>query len=155
MRTLQIFAWVGLITILPFTVAAQRGGGWCTNNNYSKLFNPKTIVEIKGTIVSIDQITPEAGMSVGIHLMVKTEKNESISVHLGPSWYIDNQTIQFVVNDAIVVKGSRVTYQNAPAIIAMTATKGEEMLMLRDKNGRPNWNGWRKGKGGGKNGPTN
>lgn len=146
-----MLAWTVLFAILSFTATAQRGsGGWCGQNNYSKIFDPNTIVELKGTVVSIDKITPETGMSVGIHLMMKTEKNENISVHLGPAWYIDNQDIQFAVGDAVVVKGSKVTYQNAPAIIAMTVGKGEQVLTLRDKKGNPNWNGWRQGKGGGK-----
>lgn len=157
MKNIQVLAWAVFFTVLlPFTSVAQRGsGGWCTKNNYSKIFDPKTIVEIKGTVVSVDKITPETGMSAGIHLMVKTEKNESISVHLGPAWYLDNQEIQFVAGDAVGVKGSKVTYQNAPAIIAMTVGKGDQVLTLRDKNGNPGWNGWRQGKGGGKKGKNN
>ena len=149
MKTLKMFAWVGLFTLLPFIGFAQRGsGGWCSNNNYSKVFNAATIEQLKGTVVSIEKITPETGMSNGIHLMVKTDKNESISVHLGPEWYLDNQDIQFAVGDAITVNGSKITYQNASAIIAMTVKKGEQVLVLRDKKGNPNWNGWRQGKGG-------
>lgn len=152
MKILQLIAWASFFALIPFAGIAQRGsGGWCANNNYNRLFNPATIEEIKGTIVSVERITPEAGMSTGIHLMLKTEKTGNISVHLGPSWYLDNQDIQFVVGDAVVVKGSKVTYQNAPALIAMTIGKGEQVLTLRDKKGNPNWNGLRPGKGGGKN----
>ncbi len=152
MKIIQILVWASAFAVLPFSSIAQRGsGGWCANNNYSRLFNSKTIEEVKGSVVSIEKITPESGMSTGIHLMLKSEKNGNISVHLGPSWYLDNQDIQFVVGDILVVKGSKVTYQNAPAIIAITVKKGEQMLTLRDKDGNPNWNGLRQGKGGGKN----
>jgi len=138
-----------MLAILPFTAMAQRGSGnWCSNNSYSRLFNASTIEELNGSVVSIEKITPEQGMSTGIHLLVKTKKNETISVHLGPAWYLDNQDILFVTGDVIKVKGSRITYQNAPAIIAMTVDKGGQVLMLRDKKGNPNWNGWRQGKGG-------
>ncbi|MCE7921982.1 MAG: DNA-binding protein [Haliscomenobacteraceae bacterium CHB4] len=152
MKTFRMFAWAAMFTILlPLTGTAQRGsGGWCTKNNYSRIFDPKTIVEVKGAVASVEKITPETGMSAGIHLMVKTEKSEQISVHLGPAWYLDNQEIQFAAGDAVVVKGSRVTYQNAPAIIAMTVGKGDQVLTLRDKKGNPGWNGWRQGKGGGR-----
>lgn len=149
MKTLKVFAWVGLFALLPFIGTAQRGsGGWCSNNNYSRVFNTATIEQLKGTVAYIEKITPETGMSNGIHLMVKTDKNESISVHLGPEWYLDNQDIQFAVGDAITVNGSKITYQNAPAIIAMTVKKGEQVLVLRDKKGNPSWNAWRQGKGG-------
>ena len=151
MKNFQVFAWTVLFAILSFSATAQRGsGGWCVKNNYSKIFDPKTIVELKGTVVSVEKITPETGMSAGIHLMVKTEKNENISVHLGPAWYLENQEIQFAAGDAVEIKGSKVTYQNAPAIIAMTVGKGDQVLTLRDKNGDPGWNGWRQGKGSGK-----
>lgn len=151
MKFTQIMVWAAVFALLPFSSFAQRGsGGWCTNNNYNRLFNPGTIEELKGSVVSVEKITPETGMSTGIHLMVKTEKGESVSVHLGPSWYIDNQDIQFMAGDVISVKGSKITYQNAPALVAMTVQKGEQTLTLRDNKGNPTWNGVRTGKGAGK-----
>ena len=152
MKSIQIMVWASVFALLPFASMAQRGsGGWCSNNNYSRLFNPGTMEELNGSVVSVDKITPESGMSTGVHLMVKSEKGGTVSVHLGPAWYLDNQDIQFVAGDMIVVKGSKITYQNAPAIIAMTVQKGEQTLMLRDKKGNPTWNGLRQGKGGGRN----
>lgn len=152
MKFIQILVWASVFAFLPLASMAQRGsGGWCSSNNYNRLFNPATIEEIKGSVVSVDKITPETGMSTGIHLMLKTEKGENISIHLGPSWYLDNQDIQFATGDAIIVKGSKIIYQNAPALIAMTVQKGEQVLTLRDKKGNPNWNGLQQGKGGGKN----
>ena len=151
MKKLKSLVAALLFAALSIPGSAQPGsGGWCANNNYSRLFNAKTMTEIEGTIVSVEKITPEKGMSVGVHLVVKTKGNETTSVHLGPSWYLDNQDVQFAADEAVEVKGSKVTYQNAPAIIAVTVTKGEQVLMLRDKNGFPKWNAWRKGKGGGR-----
>lgn len=152
MNIFKILVWAGILALLPFAIAAQPGsGGWCSNNNYAKTFNPDAIETLQGVVVSIEKITPEKGMSIGIHLMVKTEKNETISIHLGPSWYLDNQDIQFFAGDAISVTGSRVTYKNAPAIIAMRVEKGALVLTLRNKKGSPGWNGWKKGRKGGRN----
>lgn len=137
-----------LSILLPLWGMAQAGGGWCSNNNYSRLYNAKTIVDIKGVIVSVDKITPEKGMSVGIHLMVQTTQLENISVHLGPAWYVDNQEFQFTIGDMVQITGSKVTYENQPAIIAATVKKGDYTLRLRDRNGAPAWNAWKKGKGG-------
>lgn len=148
MKTYRVLAWVGVLLLLPFISTAQRGcGGWCSTNHYSRLFNAKTIEEVKGTVVSIEKMTPETGMANGVHLMVKTEKNENIAIHLGPAWYIDNQDMQFAAGDVLVIKGSRITYQNAPALIAMRVQKGDQILTLRDKKGAPAWNGCRHGKG--------
>ena len=152
MKFIQILVWASVFALLPYSSIAQRGsGGWCSNNNYSRLFNPASIEEIKGSIVSIEKITPESGMSTGVHLMLKSEKSGNVSVHLGPSWFLDNQDILFAAGDAIVVKGSKITYQNAPTLIAMTVQKGGQVLTLRDKKGNPNWNGLQQGKGAGKN----
>ena len=41
----------------------------------------------------MDKITPMKGMSQGVHMILKPDK-ETISIHLGPSWYIENQDIK-------------------------------------------------------------
>jgi hypothetical protein len=82
-------------------------------------------------------------MSSGVHLMVKTGQ-ETISVHLGPAWYIQRQDIKIAPGDKVEITGSRITYQGKPAILAAEAKKGDEILKLRDENGLPVWSGWRR-----------
>jgi hypothetical protein len=74
---------------------------------------------------------------------VKTEK-ETISVHMGPAWFIENQDIKIAPKDKIEVTGSRVTFSGKPTIIAAEVKKGGEALKLRDESGFPVWSGWRK-----------
>ena len=93
-------------------------------------------------VLRIDQIAPMKGMRKGIHLLFKTEK-ETVSVHLGPSWYIENQDVKILPNDTLEIKGSRITFQGKPALIAAEVKKGAEILKLRDENGIPLWSGWR------------
>lgn len=47
-------------------------------------------------------------------------------------------------NDKIEVKGSRVTIDDKPALIAAELKKGDEVLKLRDETGVPAWAGWRR-----------
>jgi len=82
--------------------------------------------------------TPSKGQGHGVHLTLQTEK-QTISVHLGPDWYIDKQTPHIEANDTITVTGSRVTVGGKPAIIAAQVKKGNEVLKLRDDNGVPAW----------------
>jgi hypothetical protein len=82
-------------------------------------------------------------MSYGVHLVVKTEK-ETISVHLGPGWYIENQDVKIAPKDRITVKGSRIMFEGKPAIIAAEVKKDDEVLTLRDASGFPAWSGWRR-----------
>ena len=137
-----------------FTAAgsfAQRGpammwrgsGGWGPGTPYNKMNDPKTVETISGEIVSVDRITPNKGMAGGVHMNVKTDK-ETLSVHLGPSFYIENQDVKLQAKDKVEVKGSRVTFGGKPAIIVAEVKKGDEVLKLRDDNGFPVWSGWRR-----------
>ena len=107
---------------------------------YGKMYNPKTVETITGEVVSVEKFTPMKGMSQGMHITLKTAK-ETISVHLGPEWYFENQAIKIKPRDKVEVKGSRITFQGKPAIIAGEIKKGNEVLKLRDEKGVPVWSG--------------
>jgi len=121
----------------------QGSGGWGTGSPYARLYDAKTVETVSGEIVSVDKLTPMKGMSGGVHLQLKTEK-DTVSVHLGPSWFIENQDVKIEPKDKIEVRGSRVTFDGKPAIIAAEVKKGDEVLKLRDENGVPIWAGWRR-----------
>ncbi|MDR4507624.1 MAG: hypothetical protein MRJ65_05200 [Candidatus Brocadiaceae bacterium] len=118
-------------------------GGWGSGSVYGRMFDPKTIETICGKVTKVERITPMKGMSGGIHLTVKTDKEE-IAVHLGPAWYIENQDMILEQNDMIEVKGSRITFEGKPAIIAACVKKDSAVLTLRDEKGIPVWSGWRR-----------
>ncbi|MBN1932692.1 MAG: DNA-binding protein [Desulfobacterales bacterium] len=123
----------------------QGSGGWGPEFGYHKMYDPKTVETITGEVISLDKITPIKGMHHGLHLMLKTD-NETISVHLGPVWFIENQDIKIEPGDKIEVTGSRITFQGEPAIIAATVKKGDLILELRDENGFPSWSRCRRQK---------
>lgn len=128
---------------------AQRGmmgrgsGGWGMGTQYGKMYDPKTVENLSGEVISVDKIKPMKGMSYGVHMTVKTDK-ETISVHMGPAWFIENQDIKIAPKNKIEVKGSRITFNGKPAIIAAEVKKGGETLKLRDESGLPVWSGWRR-----------
>lgn len=130
---------------------AQRGpgmmwrgsGGWGPGSQYNRMYDPKVVETVSGEVSSVDHITPVKGMSGGVHMNVKTDK-ETISVHLGPSWYLENQDIKIEAKDKVEVKGARTTFAGKPAIIAAEVKKGNEVLKLRDDSGFPVWSGWRR-----------
>ena len=121
----------------------KGGGGWGQGTNYDRLFNPKTVETISGEVVSMEKVTPMKGMNQGVHAVVKTDK-EMISVHLGPEWYIANQDMSINPKDKIEVKGSRITFEGKPAMIAAEVKKSDAVLTLRDASGFPAWSGWRR-----------
>jgi hypothetical protein len=107
------------------------------------MYDTNTVETIRGVVEKIEMITPMRGMSHGVHLLLKTRK-EAVDVHLGPSWYIENQDVKIMPGDRVEVTGSRVTFRNKSAIIAAEVKKGDEVLRLRDSNGIPVWAGWRR-----------
>jgi hypothetical protein len=82
-------------------------------------------------------------MSPGVHLTLKTEQGP-VFVHPGPEWYVERLDAELAEGDPVEVKGSRVTYEGKPAIIAAEVKKGDDVLMLRDDGGVPNRAGWRR-----------
>jgi hypothetical protein len=145
---------VGVLVVLGGLMAgeawAQKGmrwkgsGGWAPGSPDARLYEPKTLVAISGEIVSVDVMAPMKGMAPGLHLTVKTDK-ETVSVHLGPGWYLENQDVKLAAKDKVEIKGSRITFAGKPALIAAEVKKGDETLILRDGAGIPVWSGWRRG----------
>ncbi len=118
-------------------------GGWGMGSSYQRMYNPASVETVSGVVESVDKITPMKGMYSGIHLMLKQD-NETIAVHLGPEWYIERQDVKIERGDKLEVKGSRITFDGKPAIIAVEVKKGDSILVLRDSAGVPAWAGWRK-----------
>ena len=121
----------------------RGSGGWGSGSQYNKMYDPKALETITGEVTAVDRIVPVKGMSGGVHMNVKTDK-ETISVHLGPSWYLENQDVKIAAKDKVEVKGVRTTFAGKPAIIAAEVKKGDEVLKLRDDSGFPVWSGWRR-----------
>lgn len=140
---MKTFIILTLAFILPSVIFAQRGKGWGPGSTYNQMYNPNTVETISGEIIAIDNFTPGGCMSSGAHLTLAAG-SENVSIHLGPSWYIENQDLQLNVKDQITVTGSRIDYNGSPAIIAAEVTRGSDVLKLRDKNGIPFWAGWRR-----------
>jgi len=128
---------------LPQQGTMRGGGGWGPGMPYARMYNSVTVETISGVVLSVEKIPPMKGMSYGVRLMVKTEK-ETISVHLGPAWYIENQDPRIAPKDILQVKGSRIMFEGKPALIAAEIKKGDEVLTLRDGSGFPVWSGWRR-----------
>jgi hypothetical protein len=149
-KIITLMAVMNLLCLTLSTEALAQGGmtwrgsgGWGAGTPYGRMYDPQTVETIGGEVVSLDTITPMKGMNYGVHLTLKTDK-ETISVHLGPGWYVENQDVEIAPDDKIEVKGSRITFEDKPALIAAEVKKGDSVLVLRDASGFPVWSGWRR-----------
>jgi sporulation protein YlmC with PRC-barrel domain len=112
---------------------------------YQKIFDSKIIKTTSGQVIKVDQV-PEPGFGMEMRLTVFTDKKEVLPVYLGPARYIVvfEQAKHFKMGDKITVTGSLVTVRGEPFMIATTVKRGNEILRLRDKDGNPEWVGWKK-----------
>ena len=139
-------ALLALLVVAPALSLAQGGPPPGKGPGAMRLFDPTTVVTVTGTVVGESRIDRGMGHS-GVHLSVKTAEGE-LSVHLGPDFWVDQQTVKFGKGDEVTVKGSKITFEGKPAIIAVTVTKGAAILTLRDGKGLPVWKGQGMGRGG-------
>jgi len=135
-KTLAVTAvLVGLI--LSVGALAQAGGGWGGRGGQGRMYDPKTVATVSGTIESVAMV--EKGQGHGVHATLKTDQG-TIEVDLGPSSYVDAQLVKIAAGDAVAVTGSKITRGDRPVIIAAEVTKGGEVLKLRDATtGVPLW----------------
>ncbi|MCI0675213.1 MAG: hypothetical protein L0Y42_05480, partial [Phycisphaerales bacterium] len=94
------------------------GGNWLPDSPYGQKFNLSSIQTIRGRVQSIQRFRPMSDMAEGVRVMVKTDDNQTIEVHLGPAWFIERQQMQFKEGDEVRVIGSRVQIDGKPVIMA-------------------------------------
>jgi hypothetical protein len=133
-----LLAALSLLFALEAFAAEKASGVPCEKPRHMRMYDAKTVETLSGEVINVEKIPHRRGTSDGVHLIVKTDKEE-IPVHLGPSWYLDKQDVKIGQNDKVEVKGSRVTFKGKPALIAAEVKKGDALLKIRDENGIPAW----------------
>jgi hypothetical protein len=138
MRKIRFAVVAASIVALTLAGSAWAQQGMGPGAGYGRMYNPQTVETVSGQVVSVD--TMSRGRYQGVHLTVKSDK-ETIAVHLGPSWYLNQQKMTFSPKDTLEITGSRVTFDGKPTIIAAEVKKGGQSLKLRDASGIPMWAG--------------
>ena len=128
---------LGLVLCLAFIPATASGQGWWWGSTTDSGYDPKTVIDIKGTVTETQ--LPDRGGSASLSLRAE---NEQYTVMLGPAWYLKKQGFHVEKGDGLRVSGSRMPdRQGKMYVVAATVVKastGEE-IRLRDENGAPLW----------------
>jgi hypothetical protein len=99
----------------------------------------------QGKVVRVLTETLAEGMYPGMALLLDTKTKGRVHVHLGPVWFLERQEFELRPGDEVGVKG---VCEKSPdkglRVIAYELTKGGFALVLRDAQGRPVWEAWRK-----------
>lgn len=134
-HTLQVMsnmALVGVILLSACTALHAQGHG-----KSMPVYDPSTVVTIQGSVEAVNQVMGHRG-AAGTHLSLKTA-NETVDVHVGPSWFLTQSNVAFAKGDQIEVTGSKVKIEGKDALIAREIKKGDKTITLRNAQGIPTW----------------
>uniref|UniRef100_A0A7V4G862 Magnetosome protein MamS/MamX domain-containing protein n=1 Tax=Desulfobacca acetoxidans TaxID=60893 RepID=A0A7V4G862_9BACT len=146
---MMLLCLAGVWGILSEAVLAQgRGQGFrpCPYTPYSC---PVSAVcrpfDEKGKVARVFTETLAEDMHPGMALVLDTKNRGQVQVSLGPVWYLERQEFELKAGDEVQVKGMcEDTKDGKLRVIAYEITVGDHVLALRDPQGRPNWEAWRK-----------
>lgn len=100
------------------------------------MYDPSRVETVQGTITEIQAGNRGNRMSQGVHLLMKTN-TETLELHLGPRWYLEQQNFQIQPNDTVEVTGMRVNRGGQSILMVGEIKKGNQTLQLRDEKGYP------------------
>jgi len=96
---------------------------------------------LRGLVLSVSHGAAEEGLPAPVYLTLKTAQ-EKVRVLLGPRRYVDQQPLKITPLDRIEVTGFKVEVKGEPGyFVASEIKKGDQIMKLRDQEGRPLWGG--------------
>lgn len=139
----------GLLLVV-IVMAAQPGSvALCQEEGSARLYNQGTETTIKGTVEEVKTAyLPGGGASAQaqgefsgpIYLNLQADSG-TLRIYLGPSSFLESKNFKFAKGDQIEVTGSKLP--NGDTIIAREVKRGDQVLVLRNAQGIPEWSGGR------------
>jgi hypothetical protein len=143
MLVLAVWCWV-----LSAPALSQGRGQGFRPCPYTPYKCPVTTVckpfDESGKVVQVLSETLADAMQPGMAVVLDTKTRGRVHVHLGPVWYLERQEFELKPGDEVRVKGMCEKKEGKLRVIAYELTKGDYVLLLRDSQGRPHWEAWRK-----------
>ncbi|MFA4902427.1 MAG: hypothetical protein WC600_06740 [Desulfobaccales bacterium] len=138
-----------LLTMLPLQASAQGRGQGFRPCPYTAYLCPVKAVckpfDESGKVVQVLTESLGEGMYPGMAIIMDTKTQGQVHVSLGPVWYLERQEFALTPGDEVRVKGMCEKAKDGKLqAIAYELTKADYVLHLRDSQGRPNWEAWRK-----------
>ena len=88
---------------------------------------------------------PGRGGRMMVQTAVLKTRDGSLTVHLGPIFYVRQQQFPLKVGDTWEVTGFMTTLDQKPVLVAQEIKSGGHVLKLRDQGGQPLWRGMGQG----------
>ena len=100
-------------------------------------YDPATETKLKGTVEELKFVPPTGAKTVA-YLVIKSGA-DTLQVFLCPKTFLDQMGATFKPQDKVEGTGSKVTQDGADLILAREVDRGDDMLTLRFKDGKPAW----------------
>jgi len=115
--------------------------GWEIGSAYNNLYNPTEMDKLKGTVVGFKEVKPFSDMAPGIALILKDREDETVTVHIGPKVYLDENPVGVRKGDRVSIKGVWTEINDDDVFIASKIKRGEhfEFKVRRTSDGKPFW----------------
>jgi len=130
-RSLMI---VLLIAAWPRVTSAGQAAGRLPDE---PRYNKATVGSFTGVVTGISTHTGRRG-TPRTRATLKT-KDGIVEIHVGPTSFLNEKGLYLAAGDAVAVIGSKVKENAGELVIVRQVTKGEQILLLRNEEGRPLW----------------
>jgi hypothetical protein len=119
-------------------VPPERGGP-----GTGPMYDPDTVTTLRGTASAVTVMPARGGRMGGMHLTLASD-GQTTDVHLGPTWFLQQEGFEVAKGDSVEVTGSVSDAAGDRFLIAREIKKGQKTLKLRDEQGIPAWSGGRR-----------
>ena len=100
--------------------------------------------KISGRITRLRVETFSPDMEPGLAVEVQTPDKGLVHVHLGPLWFLERQEGDLKPGDEVAIQGLCYKLGDQERLIGAEITHKDHKLLLRDPQGIPYWEVWRK-----------
>jgi len=132
---------LALALILLTAVPSFSWGPWVAAARAAKTlqYDRGTVETLSGTVLEVEPLAPERFNRLSrVHLLLRTG-GAMIEVQLGPASWLAQHNFNLAPGAQVTITGSRINRLRQSFLIAAKVQKGNQVLLLRDDNGRPLW----------------
>jgi hypothetical protein len=95
---------------------------------------------LEGSVKAVTVVPARCGRSGGTHVTLESG-GAATDVHLGPTWFLEQEGLRPTAGDRLEVTGSLVESEGKTWMVAREVEKGTMHYRLRDASGTPAWAG--------------
>lgn len=130
-----------LLTLILGALVVPAAPGQTQNKSGSHAvpsYDPTQEVRVKGEVLEVKNYDCPISGTMGAHLVLQTAEGV-VEVHLAPAAFLSEYQMSFAKGDKVEILGTKVTFHDAPALLARRVTREQCEYFFRDAKGRPLW----------------